>query len=281
MESLAMFDKDYFQDVPTSEPSKSGRAVGNLGMWGLHLAFATFAIYSAYHGISATAQYRAGSGIGMAAGIIGIITIELVLLSLYLGWHNGKITGAAQSIAAGIAGAIGFTLACLGIVADSQLQSGMALSSWLHVYLVWGLPIAPAAMALGALLVHELAPGQLRARRESVQRDELAETQFKAHIAAMQAELDAARHVANLQLNAKASAARQVAAWYGSDAAQRAITSTAMQNAPAMLRAIGIDVDDADAPTPAATGDIPRISLAKMQERIETAHANGNGTRPM
>lgn len=277
-----MFEKDYFQEVPTSEPTKSGRVVGGVGMWGLHAAALSFAVYSGYHGISATAQYRAGSGLGMVAGIVGIVTIELVLMSIYLAWHNQKINGAAQSIAAGMTALIGFILACLGIVADSQLQAGAALSPWLSAYLVWGLPIAPAIMAAGALFTHELAPGQLRARREAGQRDELAELQFKAHVATLRAEMEAAQHVANLQLNSRAAAARQVAAWYGSDAAQRAITQTAMSNAPAMLRAIGIDVEE----VPPAAASPRRVTLAEMQAEIDAAHrgtnGNGNGaTRPM
>ncbi len=182
----------------------------------------------------------------MAAGIVGIITIELVLLSLYLAWHNGRITGAAQSIAAGATAAVGFILACLGIVADSQLQAGYELSGWLAVYLSWGLPIAPAVMALGALLTHELDPGQLRARREANERVDLEEARFTAHVAGLRADLETARIVANMQLNAKAAAAKQVAAWYGTDQAQRAITATALQNAPNLLRSIGVDVDAAD-----------------------------------
>lgn len=241
-----MFEKDYFQDDRPAGPGKSGRVVGGVGMWGLHLAAVTFALYSGYHGISATVNYRAAGGLGQAAGIVGIVTIELVLLSLYLAWHNGRITGAAQSIAAGVTAAVGFILACLGIVADSQLQAGYELSGWLSVYLSWGLPIAPAVMALGALLTHELDPTQLRARRESNERDEMEELRFTAHIAAMRAELEAARTVANMQLNARTSAARQIGAWYGSDAAQKAITATALQNAPNLLRSIGVDVDAAD-----------------------------------
>lgn len=241
-----MFEKDYFQQETQAGPSRGGRVVGGVGMWGLHLAAVTFALYSGYHGISATVNYRAAGGLGQVAGIVGIVTIELVLLSLYLSWHNGRITGAAQSIAAGVTGGVGFILACLGIVADSQLQAGVTLSGWLAVYLHWGLPIAPAVMALGALLVHELDPGQLRARRESNERTELEEAKFMAHVAGLRAELEAARTVANMQLNARAAAAKQVAAWYGSDQAQRAITATALQNAPNLLRAIGVDVDAAD-----------------------------------
>ena len=241
-----MFEKDYFQQDTQAGPGRGGRVVGGLGMWGLHLAAVTFALYSGYHGISATVNYRAAGGLGKVAGIVGIVTIELVLLSLYLSWHNGRITGAAQSIAAGVTGAVGFLLACLGIVADSQLNAGVTLSGWLSVYLLWGLPIAPAVMALGALLTHELDPGQLRARREANERVELEEARFTAHVAGIRAELEAAQVVANMQLNAKAAAAKQVAAWYGSDQAQRAITATALQNAPNLLRAIGVDVDAAD-----------------------------------
>jgi hypothetical protein len=270
-----MFEKDYFENVPTVGPGKAGKVVGNAGMWGLHAAALTFAVYSGYHGISATAHYRAASGLGQLAGIVGIVTIELVLMSLYLSWHNGKINGAAQSLAAGITALVGFVLACAGIVADSTLQAGGTLSPWLSAYLVWGLPIAPAIMAAGGVAVHELAPDQLRARREASDRDDLAAMRFDAQMASMQAELDAMRQVTNLQLNARTSAARQVAAWYGSDQAQKAITGTAMQNAPAMLRAIGIDVtDDAPAASPR------RVSLAEMQANIDAAsmpHGNGNG----
>ncbi len=241
-----MFEKDFFEQETQAGPGRGGRVIGGVGMWGLHLAAATFAIYSGYHGISATVNYRAAGGLGQVAGIVGIVTIELVLMSLYLAWHNGRITGAAQSIAAGVTGGVGFILACLGIVADSQLQAGYELSGWLAVYLSWGLPIAPAVMALGALLTHELDPGQLRARREANERVDLEEARFTAHVAGLRADLETARIVANMQLNAKAAAAKQVAAWYGTDQAQRAITATALQNAPNLLRSIGVDVDAAD-----------------------------------
>jgi len=285
-----MFENDYFQDVKPAGPGKSGRVVGGVGMWGLHLAAVAFALYSGYHGISATAQYRADSGLGMAAGIVGIIVIELVLLSLYLAWHNGRITGAAQSIAAGVTASVGFILACLGIVADSQLQAGYELSGWLSAYLSWGLPIAPAFMALGALLTHELAPAQLRARRESNERDEVEELRFTAHIAAMRAELEAARTVANMQLNARTSAARQIGAWYGSDAAQKAITATALQNAPGLLRSIGVDVDAVDNPASSvADMDLEdlvtylveeRLQAQRMEPAIISENGHGQPARP-
>ncbi len=269
-----MFERDYFQDTETVGPSKAGRVVGGGGMWLLHVVFFAFAIYSAYHGISASVAYRATEGLGQLAGIVGIIVIEAVLIGIYMAWHNNRISGAAQSLAAAVTFGIGFVLAMLGIVGDSQMQAGLAMSPWLEAYLRWGLPIAPGIMAFGALLVHELAPAQLRARRESTEREELAEVKFKAHIATMMAEMDAQRQVANLQLNSRAAAARQVASYYSSEAAQRAISSAAAENAPAMLRAIGIHVDDDD-----VAAQRPAERMTAVPVAVPVNGVNGHGPR--
>ena len=238
-----MFDNDMFTEDQGIKRTRAGDVAGGIGSWGLHIAAVAFLIYSGYHGISATAQYRAAAGLGMAAGIVGIIVIELVLMSIYLGWHNGRFVGAPQLIAAGSTYAIGFILACLGIVADSQLQAGIELSPWLGMYLTWGLPLAPAFMALGAVLIHELAPAQGRARQETEDRDRVEAERFNAYLAGLRAETMAARAVQRMQLNARQQAAQQIAAWYSSDQAQQAITATALKDAPRMLRQIGIDVD--------------------------------------
>ncbi len=136
-------------------------------------------------------------------------------------------------------------------------------------------------MALGALLTHELAPAQLRARRESNERDDLEETRFNAHIAAMRAELEAAKTVANMQLNARQSAAQQIGAWYGSDAAQKAITATALQNAPGLLRSIGVDVDSAASSssgmTPPDDMDLEDLVAFLVDERLR---AEKSAARP-
>lgn len=240
-----MFDTDFFSHDDSS-PSRAGRLVGTAGLWLLHLAKVGFLIYSGYHGISATANYRGQLGLAAAAGIVGIVVVEVVLLALYLAWHNQRITGTAQSLAAGGTYAIGFCLACMGIVADSQIHAGMAISPWLASYVGWGLPVAPAIMAFGALLTHELDPHQLHARRKAVELAAWTEAQFVAHMAAERAKMAQQKLLANMQLNAKQTAAQQIAQWYNTPQAQNAITAAAMQNAPALLRAIGIPVADVD-----------------------------------
>jgi len=237
-----MFDKDFFERDEQHEGSAAAKTVASIGGWLLHAAKLTFVLYSGYHGINATAAYRSGEGLGAIAGIVGIVTVELVLVALYLLWHNGGVTGAQQSIAAGATYLIGFTLACLGIVADSQLHAGYVLSGWLAAYLLWVLPVAPAIMAAGAIATHELAPVQLRRRREAQKRDELVKTRFDADMARQEAEVETAKTVANFQLNAVSATARSVAEYYRSEDAQAAIHATAARNAPALMRAMGIAI---------------------------------------
>lgn len=269
-----MFNKDYFREEDTPAGNRTRGAAGSIGAWGLHLAAVAFLIYSGYHGIHATTAFRGESQLAAAAGIAGIVVIELVLFSLYLAWHNHRITGSMQSIAAATTYLFGFTLACLGIVADSQLQAGYALAGWLRAYLYWGLPIAPAVMSLGALLTHELAPEQLRARRQAAEREAFAEEQFTAHINAQRAEMESAKVVRNMQLNARAETARQIAGWYGSTAAQDAIAKTALQNAPALLQSMGISIE-----YPGATGE-PAQSESRPKTRplepVATVSRNGH-----
>lgn len=267
-----MFEQNFFDREKAAGPGRAGQAVGTLGGWGLHLAKVAFLLYSGYHGISASWTYAGNGDLARVAQTVGIVVLEAVLFSLYLSWHNQRITGAAQSIAAGLTYGVGFTLACLGIVADSQLHAGIDLAGALGWYLRQGLPLAPAVMALGAVLTHMLAPGQLRARREAAERVEFEEEQFDAHMAAQRAEMEAAKLVKNFQLNARMSAARQIAQWYGSEQAQQAIAQTALHNAPALLRAVGVHVTDLPDQLPNTSGARP----APHPEPVTVA-SNGRG----
>lgn len=265
-----MFEKDFFLDDPDTEPSKEGKFVGSFGAWGLHIAKVAFLIYSGYHGIAASWNYAGNSDLERVAQTAGIVVLEVTLLSIYLAWHNQRITGTAQSITAGATYAIGFILACLGIVADSQLHAAVEMSGWMVSYLKWGLPIAPAVMAIGSVLIHELDPTQLRKRKGVAEIVKFSEEQFKAKMAGQRAEQEAAKLILNMQLNAKMSAARQVEQWYTSEQAQKAITSTALQNAPALLRSIGVNVEEV--PDANGNGRFDGADLASyLQDKPEMA----------
>lgn len=232
--------QDFF--AQDDETGQSGAVMGGVGAWILHLVVFAFAIYSGYHGISATARYHASGGLGMAAGIIGILVIEVVLIGLYLAYFNRRITGDKQKLAAAATAALGFVLSCLGIIGDSQMQAGIATSGWLNAYLTWGLPIAPAFMALGAAVVMATEPKHLRLMAAAVQDETYQEKRHTSRMAAKSAELTAAEQVANMQLNGKMQAARYLLAAYRSPDVQAHIRASALANLPELMRAIGVDL---------------------------------------
>jgi hypothetical protein len=238
---------DFFTDESGVENGRVSQVAGNIGAWILHLAKVAFLLYSSVHAINASLKYAGSSDWAKFAQIGGIIVLEATLFGLYLAWHNGKITGPAQSVAAGITYMIGFFLACLGVVADSQINGGLALSSWLAWYLHWGLPISPAVMAFGALLTSELAPDKLRQRQEAQERDRLADARFKAYLANERANLEEAKMAKAIQLASRRAVLTELGRVYTSPEVQRAIAQTATANAPALLRAAGIHVDDGPA----------------------------------
>ncbi len=233
--------QDFFADTSGST-GKTGGVVGGIGAWILHLVVFAFAIYSGYHGISATSRYHANSGLGMAAGIIGILVIEAVLIGLYLAFFNRRITGGSQKIAAAATAGLGFVLSCMGIVGDSQMQAGIPVSGWLSAYLTWGLPIAPALMALGAAIVMATEPKHLRLMAQAVKEEDFQEVKHAKSLSAKTANLFVAQQLANMQLNAKMDAARYMLAAHKTPEVQQAIQQSAYANLPELMRSIGVDL---------------------------------------
>lgn len=233
--------QDFFADID-SNAGRSAPIIGGIGAWILHLVVFAFAIYSGYHGISATARYHASVGLGMVAGIVGILVIEAVLIGLYLAYFNRRITGDAQKVAAAATAGLGFTFSCLGIIGDSQMQAGLVVSPWLSMYLTWGLPIAPALMALGAAVVVGTEPKLLRQMAEAVQNEKFEETRHTKRMAKKTAELEVAQSLSNVQLNTRMQAARYILAAYRSPEVQAHIERAAIANLPELLRTVGVDL---------------------------------------
>lgn len=255
--------------------TNAGNVIGEGGKLFLHLVKALFFIYSAYHGIHATTTYRAASGLGNLAGILGIIAIEVTLAGIYLAWTNHKITGGLQSVASGITYAVGFIFACLGIVGDSQLQAGIAMTPWVHFYLTTILPAAPAVMALGAFLIVMASPESRRRRNEAEDEQEIIEDEHDLTMQLRRAEAQAAAQLKAIELDTKLALAAQIRQYVSSPAAQAAIVSTAERDAPAMLRALGIYIPDATAPT-ASKSETHHPTSAPHPELHVEVHPNGH-----
>ncbi len=222
------------------ERSGASQAVGGIGYWILHFVMGTFALYSGVHGINASLRYAGNSDFARIAQVIGIVTIEIVLIGIYLAFLNGKITGAAQSIAAGITFGLGTALSILGIIADSQVNSGMDLSPIIGAYLHWGLMVAPAPMAIGAMLIHFLDPQVLRFRKMDQQKRALEEYAFSARMAIERARAEEELTKRGIQLVSRKSVLKELESITESSDFRDAIRRTAVDRAPALFSEAGI-----------------------------------------
>jgi hypothetical protein len=240
-----MFEvKDFFKQDPGKKTGgKHAENIGKMGKWGLHAVKILALLYTSYHGLSASWQYGGSSGYGSFTQMAGVVVTSLTALSIWLAWHNYKITGPAQSLAALFFWSLCILMEGLAVLVDSQMHAGQELHSYLVAYLRWGLPLSPIVALIGAVVISELDPEQLRARRQANERDEFTELEFQTYMTAQRVRMESQKMLANVQLNAQESAARQIASWAQSPEAQEALTKAAQQNAPALFRSIGVPLD--------------------------------------
>lgn len=267
--------KRFFGEDQSGERSPSSNVVGSIGLWLLHLVMLTFAIYSGAHGINASLGFAGSSGFAKAAQVIGIITIEVVLIGIYLSFLNGRITGASQSIAAGITFALGFALALTGIVADSQVNSGLIVSREIRFYLTWILPIAPGFMSLGALLIHVLSPHTLQYRKQDQQKRELEELSFSASLAIERARAEEEISKKGLQLLSRKAVFRELETIYQSAEFREAIKRTAIDRAPELFSEAGILIDRVMVPGESAKA--PKAIPYSEREIVPSANGHNGG----
>jgi hypothetical protein len=183
----------------------AGHVMGTVGVWCLHTFKITFLAYSAAHAIGASWNYAGSSVPQRIAQTVGVITVEGVLLGIYLAYINGRISGYAQLVSAATTYAIGFVFACMGIIVDSQLNGGTLDSSFTVGYLHYGLPIAPAIMAFGAIIVSILDPKKLQIANKARKSGELEQKKFDAGIKV--AELNMQNELAQIALQVQSKQA--------------------------------------------------------------------------
>lgn len=243
-----MFDmKDFFKQDPSHKPSRQSEFMGQIGKYGLHAVKFMALMYTSYHGISASLQYSGGSVFGAGAQIIGVLVTSTTAMSIWIAWHNHKITGTKQSFAAVFTWLFCIGLEAMAVLADSQLHlfalTKETLPDYLLTYMMWVLPLSPIVSLLGAVSISESDPAQFRARKQAAEWDEVIEAEFDAHITAQRVRMESEKMLANMQLNAQQSAAKQIVAWAQGPEAQEALTQAARKNAPALFRSIGVNLD--------------------------------------
>lgn len=271
-----MDDLNSVFEEEQGERSSSSKVVGGIGLWLLHIVMVTFALYSGAHGVNASLRYAGSSDFAKVAQIIGIVTIEVVLIGIYLSYLNGRITGASQTIAAGSFFAIGFALALAGIIADSQINSGGTVSPMITLYLRWGLPIAPGIMSLGALLIHVLSPSALRDRKVDQQKRSLEEYRFNAHLAIERAKASEELYKRKLQVISRKAVLRELGVISESPEFREAIKRTAIERAPSLFSEAGIMVDKVTIPGTAI--EAPEAQTGEPEKTYSPNGSNGAGS---
>ncbi len=287
-----MFTK--LQDIMGMEQGDgaASSALGKGGMLLLHLSKLLFVVYSMVHGISASLTYAGNSDWQVVTQVGGIIALEITLVGLYLAFLNHKIKGGAHLLVAGATYGIGFILAALGIIVDSQLNANLAVSPFLLAYLHWGLPLAPMVMALGGFGVHMSDPETLRQRRESDQQQETIQQRFDARIWEQKAALDEQKLTKAVQVFSRKQVLEQYSQFLDSAEFAQAIKRTAAANIPALLSQAGIhfdlqsalpmgapsahpDIESIEIDEPFPDGDVPNAIVGGAASRL-----SGHSQRP-
>lgn len=113
-----------------------------------------FLIYSGAHN-TINAWNRAENGLFFLFVVVGILSVELMLWSIYREWKNGRLVGPMLGVAK-LAGIVALFYATAGILAEAQ--SAGEVSGWLLTYYNWILPSSAPVMFLFAFLIQSVDP---------------------------------------------------------------------------------------------------------------------------
>ena len=250
------FDRNYFAEEITAERSKVNHWGGQIGLWILHAIKITLLVYTGFHGINAAMHY-ASAPLAKVAQVVGFISVELVLLALYIAWMNKWLLGTRQRMAALAVYIMCLAIVICGVLLDSQITLyGIAsLSAFMLFYLNWTLPLAPILAGVGGAIVHSLDPEHLEQQRQqnrfAKQDRTLVDAQYTAQIAGQRAELEVAKSIKNTQLTSRAYVAHAIAETVRSPEVLAQLQSQAKNDLPALLHAAGINVSAFAMPEPA------------------------------
>lgn len=260
----------YFK--PTEDEDKQSgfsRSAGGIGIWMLHLIKLWFLVYSASHGINAGLEYAGDGILSQAAQVMGVVSIEAFLLGVYLVYVNQRLDQGRQTIGAGIFYSIGFVMACVGIVADSQMNAGVEVSGLLQAYLQWGLPVAPPLMALGAITIHVLDADTILGIKRAETRRNASEAKFEASLAKEKADLDEDMTTAQLQIMSRNAILGELHNVFDSQEFKDAVKQTAIQRAPHFFEQAGIIIGHSDL-----------LPLGNGADRSSDVNKNGRHNEP-
>ncbi|MFZ2486874.1 MAG: hypothetical protein WAZ19_02030 [Anaerolineae bacterium] len=278
-------------NIQNKDDGGAGKVAGTIGLWFLHFCKFTLLIYTATHAINASWQYAGSSAPQRAFQIVGIMTVEIALLGIYLAYINGKLSGWAQLIVAFIVYLMGFTIAGLGVIVDSQLNAGI-LGGFAEQYLHTGLPVAPLLMGFGAVVIGVLDPNKLQVAEMARKIGHLNRQQFDADIAMKTLDMQNNLATLALQVQGKQALIMEMANLTHSPEYKQAVKQRALTEATASYHQMGIELElpsptlsiQPTTPSPTNTppphDELPREEVVKDTEGRFQPSLNGHGEQP-
>ena len=197
-----------------------------------------FLFYSGAHNFF-NAWARAESLLFFVFVLVGILSVELMLWTIYANWKSGRLVGKMLRLGM-YAGVLAMFYATAGILAQAQVE---ATSGWLATYYQWILPSSAPVMFIFAFLIQAVDPimtaeRDLRAYahllKVEAQRDKLDHKRLDLNYRKDVRRLKAHIHRQKLIAMAKESNSRRT----------RSMLKRAMEiEMPRYLKEIGVPVD--------------------------------------
>ena len=194
-----------------------------------------FLLYSGAHNLI-NAWHRAENALFFIFVFVGILSVELMLYSVYKHWKDGRLVGPMLRVAL-FAGGVAMFYATAGILAQAQSASA---STWILMYYQWILPTSAPVMFLFSFWIQSVDP-IMTADRDQIAYEHLiaAETK-KAKTDKKKLTLNERKDLRRLESHIKNQ--KLVALWRESNSrrTRRTLKNSARYEFPLMLRKFGI-----------------------------------------
>ena len=235
------YSKPAYRTSATNGKAKIASNLSRREMPALDWIHIIFLFYSGAHN-AINAWNRAENGLFFIFVLVGILSVEIMLWSIYKYWKAGHLVGKMLRIGK-FAGILAMFYATAGILAQAQSASA---NDWLTIYYQWILPSSAPVMFFFAFWIQSVDPIMV-AERDTTAYAYLASIEEKKEaLDARRMRIDEARH--RRKLRAHVMKKKLVALWKESESRRTKSTlkRSSITEMPELLQEIGVSVRDAN-----------------------------------
>ena len=196
-----------------------------------------FLVYSGAHNLI-NAWHRAENALFFIFVFVGILSVELMLYSVYKHWKDGRLVGPMLQVAL-VAGSVAMFYATAGILA--QAQSAQA-SAWILLYYQWILPTSAPVMFLFSFWIQSVDP-IMTAERDQIAYDHMIAVESKkAKLDKKRLTLHERKDLRRLESHIKHQ--KLIALWKESNSrrTRRVLKNSVRNEFPLLLEKFGISI---------------------------------------